>query len=235
MKNKIKVTAFLLLALPLMAGQTTTVAAPPSTSTDSNAAVVVANAAPGVVSGAAGTSTPNSASVASGASLAAQNTATEQPGEKKFLVSVDLVQKALDDATAFVPIFRIDGKDRAVCFAGAKGAELVGYFMPGEALSDPATTCLSMVPSTKSVQKVTDVSAISGMVSAVPIQWGVLAEIKPDQIWFSRQQIGVCSVRGADGKVSGIGSFDLVDQTKTCYLNDRVASLNDPDIVVMLK
>ncbi|CAO5676680.1 MAG: hypothetical protein NEHIOOID_00676 [Holosporales bacterium] len=280
MKNKIKITASLMLALPLLAGQNAPVgvvqqvlpaaqavagvstpgnppvgavasalagnaAASAIPAANANGAVVALPAtnastpvpvtgAPAVQTAAGATIVTNNTTVPS-TSAPAANTTADQSVDKKFLVSVDVVQKALDDATAFVPIIRIDGKDRAVCFAGAKGAENVGYFMPGEALSDPATTCVSMVPSTKSPQSVVDLSVISGLVSTTPIQWGALAETKPDQIWFVRQQVGVCSTRGADGKVSGIGSFDLADPSKSCYLNDRVASLNDPDIVVMLK
>ncbi|CAO4844028.1 MAG: hypothetical protein CNLJKLNK_00310 [Holosporales bacterium] len=265
MKNKIKITAYLLLALPLFAGQSApagvvqqvlptnagaassvvsglTGSSVPATGTNGTVISPAVNGAvPTPVSGApaaqavaSGTSAANSAPAGSAGAPAANATA-DQSIDKKFLVPVDVVQKALDDATAFVPIVRVDGTDRAVCFAGAKGAENIGYFMPGEALADPATTCVTMVPSTKSVQKVVDPSVINGMVSTTPIQWGALSDAKPDQIWFVRQQVGVCSSRGADGKVSGVGSFDLADQSKSCYLNDRVASLNDPDIVVLLK
>lgn len=163
-------------------------------------------------------------------------TGVETPSiDKKFLVPIDVTQKAVDDATAFVPSASVDGKERAVCFAGAKGAELPGYFLPGEQLSDPATTCVVLDPASRTVQKNVDASQIMGFVSTTPLQWSTLQDAKPDQIWFVRQQMGVCSSRDKDGKLSSVGSFDLNDPNKACYLNDRIAGLADRDIVVLLK
>ena len=185
-----------------------------------------ANAIPSVV-GAPGVAPVATSPSASG---------SEAPSvDKKFLVSIDITQRALDDATAFVPVVAIDGKDRAVCFAGQKGAELPGYVIPGEQLADPASTCVVLDPVTKAVQKITDATQISGQVSTVPLQWSALKDATPQQLWFVRQQVGVCSSRDKAGKISGVGAFDLNDQNKACYLNDRVATLNDSDIVVLLK